>query len=218
MSLKDMLDEAKREAQEGGSLFFGKDAEGEAKAEGKTEGSTGFSRRSTAKARPVREQASGVRVISAEDAKAGRSGKKTSEMTKEERKADRAARRDEDDLRNSVANILLKQDEAYQHTQRIWWIALGVGFAMTLISFFLTWIVGRDEVVANATYTIISLVSLMLAYVCIIGAFVYDFIKGRPVRRRVDDEVHGMTRKRLETIVREDAEAEAEKRAAKKAK
>ena len=86
MSLRETLDAAKREAQEGGSLIFGKDAK-DAEAEEAT--ATRSNKRSAANAKPTRERAANVRVVSSEDAKNGATGKKESEMSKEERKAAR---------------------------------------------------------------------------------------------------------------------------------
>lgn len=212
MSLRDTLDAARKEAQEGGGIPFGKGKDEKGEAE---DASAGFSRRSTAKAKPTRERASSVRVVSADDAKAGRSGKKPSEMTKEERKAERAAQREIDDLRNMAANALLKKDPEYSFTQRVWWIALGLGFAMTLVSFGLNWLMQRNASYATNLYAGIAIVSLVLAYVFIIGAFIFDLVKARPIRKRVDAEVHGMTRKHLEQILREDALERDAKRASK---
>ena len=68
----------------------------------------------------------------------------------------------------------------------------------------------------SAGIDVVALISLVLAYVCIIGAFIYDLMKARPIRKRVDAEVKGMTKRRLEQIIREDAEREAAEKAAKK--
>lgn len=216
MSLRETLEAAKQEAQEGGSLFFGKgkgEEEGEEASPAAT--TTGFSRRSTAKAKPTRERAASVRVVTVEDAKAGRSGKKPSEMTKEERKAESEARRSADDLRHSAATVLLAHDEEYQLTQRIWWIALGAGFVCTLISFGINYLMNKNEAYATMTYASIAMVTLVLAYVFILGSFVYDFIKGRPIRKRVDEEVKSMSKKKLEQLVTEDAKEKAAKKAGK---
>lgn len=212
MSLRDTLDAARKEAQEGGGIPFGKGKDDKAEDE---DSSAGFSRRSTAKAKPTRERASSVRVVSTSDAKAGRSGKKPSEMTKEERKAERERRRDNDDLRNLAANALLKQDPTYKQQQRIWWIALGSGFGFTIVSFIINWMMNNNPAYANGTYAMVALISLVLAYVLIIGAFIYDMIKSRPIRKQYDEKVKGMSKKKLEQIIREDEEAKAAKKAKK---
>lgn len=207
MSLRDTIEAAKREAQEAGSIFGGKekkDADGAQQEE-----SVGFSKRSTARAKPVTAAASSVRVVSVEDAKEGRSGKKASEMTKEERKADRAARQASDDRRVTVANIILKDDPEYKKTQKVWWVLLGTGLVLTIFSFGVNAYLNRVENVDTALASrlvVAAMVTLVTAYVCIIGAFIYDLVKARPIRKRVDAEVKGMTRKKLEQLIREDAE------------
>lgn len=207
MSLRDTIEAAKREAQEAGSVFSGKekkDADGAQQEE-----SVGFSKRSTARAKPVTAAASSVRVVSAEDAKEGRSGKKASEMTKEERKADRAARQASDDRRVTVANIILKDDPEYKKTQKVWWVLLGTGLVLTIFSFGVNAYLNRVENVDTALASrlvVAAMVTLVTAYVCIIGAFIYDLVKARPIRKRVDAEVKGMTKKKLEQLIREDAE------------
>lgn len=208
MSLRDTIDAARREAQEAGGIFSGKDNK---EAEETKQESTGFSKRSAARAKPTTAAASSVRVVSAEDAKEGRSGKKTNEMTKEERKADRAARRESDDRRVTAANILLKRDPEYARTQKMWWILLGLGLALTIFSFavnaYLNNAEGVDPTFAQRL-VVGAIVTLVMAYVCIIGAFIYDLVKARPIRKRVDAEVKGMTRRRIEQLIREDAEGE----------
>ena len=129
MSLRDTLDAARKEVEEGGSFPFGKkDKEEEAAAE-----TSGFSKRSTAKAKPTRERAASVRVVSSEAAKSAGGGKAAADMSKEERKAARDERRAKEDLEAMARSILLKQDEEYQRPQRNWWILLGVGFGGTVI-------------------------------------------------------------------------------------
>lgn len=208
MSLRDTIDAARREAQEAGGIFSGKDNK---EAEETKQESTGFSKRSAARAKPTTAAASSVRVVSAEDAKEGRSGKKANEMTKEERKADRAARRESDDRRVTAANILLKRDPEYARTQKMWWILLGLGLALTIFSFavnaYLNNAEGVDPTFAQRL-VVGAIVTLVMAYVCIIGAFIYDLVKARPIRKRVDAEVKGMTRRRIEQLIREDAEGE----------
>lgn len=214
MSLRDTLEAARREAQEADSIFAG--GSGDKAKDAQEEERGGFSRKSAARARPTSAAASSVRVVSVEDAKRGKSGKKTSEMTKEERKAERAARRDVEDRKSMAANILLKRDPVSQRGQKLWWVLLGIGLVMTLISF------GINLYMQNSSatefpilITVTAMASIVLAYVCIIGAFIYDFVKVRPVRRRIDDEVNGMSKRRIEQLIAEDV-AELERKKAEK--
>ena len=214
MSLRETLDAAKREAQEGGSLIFGKDAK-DAEAEEAT--ATRSNKRSAANAKPTRERAANVRVVSSEDAKNGATGKKESEMSKEERKAARQKQRAKEDLAASVRNILLDADPAYKRTQHVWWVMLGVGFAMTLATFGINYALNNMESPDPSSPLVsIAMIAIVVAYVCVFGAFIYDWRKGRPIRKEVDARVDGMTRKKMEQIVREDAERKAAEREAKK--
>ena len=93
-----------------------------------------------------------------------------------------------------------------------------MGLGLTVVSFGINYMLNRtgaDTSGANVLVPV-ALISLVLAYVCIIGAFIYDLMKARPIRKRVDAEVKGMTKRRLEQIIREDAEREAAEKAAKK--
>ncbi len=207
MTLRETIEAAKLEAQEAGSIFTSKESKEE---EPEKRESTGFSKRSTARAKPVSSAASSVRVVSAEDAKMGRSGKKTSEMTKEERKAERAAVRDREDLMTSAASILLKRDEEYKRNQRIWWILLGIGLALSLIALGINYLLSHGQ--QSEQLVVVAMVTIVMAYVSIIAAFIFDLTKSRPIRRRVDGEVKSMSRKKLEQIVREDAEEKAAKK------
>ena len=214
MSLRETLDAAKREAQEGGSLIFGKDAK-DAEAEEAT--ATRSNKRSAANAKPTRERAANVRVVSSEDAKNGATGKKESEMSKEERKAARQKQRAKEDLAASVRNILLVADPAYKRTQHVWWVMLGVGFAMTLATFGINYALNNMESPDPSSPLVsIAMIAIVVAYVCVFGAFIYDWRKGRPIRKEVDARVDGMTRKKMEQIVREDAARKAAEREAKK--
>ena len=169
MSLRETLDAAKREAQEGGSLIFGKDAK-DAEAEEAT--ATRSNKRSAANAKPTRERAANVRVVSSEDAKNGATGKKESEMSKEERKAARQKQRAKEDLAASVRNILLDADPAYKRTQHVWWVMLGVGFAMTLATFGINYALNNMESPDPSSPLVsIAMIAIVVAYVCVFGAF-----------------------------------------------
>jgi flagellar biosynthesis/type III secretory pathway M-ring protein FliF/YscJ len=67
-----------------------------------------------------------------------------------------------------------------------------------------------------------AMVSLVLAYVGIIGAFIFDFVRIRPLRNKMEAAAKGLTEKKRQAIIDEDyAEAErrrVEKEARKQAK
>ena len=169
---------------------------------------------SAAGARPAREAAASVRM------EGERAKKNPATMTKEEKKAARAEERRLEDKRNTAYDYMLRSDPDYTKTNKTWWILLGVGFAMTIVSLLFTYVFnnGKDGMGVIAT------VALILAYVFIIAAFVYDFRKRRKCRKAAEKRLQGMNDKRVAEYVHAENEklkkqqiAEEEAKAAKKA-
>ncbi len=165
---------------------------------------------SAAGAKPAREAAASVRM------EGERSKKNPVTMTKEEKKAARAEERRLEDRRNTAYDYMLKGDEGYAKTNKVWWILLGVGFAMTVVSLVFTYALGNEGGMG-----IVAIVSLVLAYAFIIAAFVYDFTKRRKYRRAAEKRLQGMNDKRVADFVKAEnakaRKAEEEKEAAKAA-
>ncbi len=212
MSLRDTIEAARKEAEEAGSIPAVSPKPKATKAEGTgDEGDrprTGFTRRSVTRARPAREAASGVRVVSSEKVRRGTqtsSGKSESEMTKEERRAARNARRDDEDRRATASRILLDQRPEFKKSQHVWWALIGSGLVITLITWSITYF--RPEAATNpgSPAGIVMLVAIVLAYVAIIASFVYDWRKVRPLRRAVDAEVASMSSKKVIALLESDA-------------
>ena len=202
MSLLDTIKGAREEAQEAGTLLSSKKDEGTtAAAEGDAPStSAGFSRRSTARAKPTREAAGSVRT----------SAKSQAEMSKEEKKAAREAKRTEEDLLYEAKKAYLNKSDAYRFTQRVWWGLLGGGMVCSVISFLIMRNMqsnGGNESMATA-----SVVLMVLAYVLIIGAFIYDLIKVRPLRNEANEKLAGMSKKRLNQLIAEEEERKAAKK------
>ncbi len=170
---------------------------------------------SAAGAKPSREAAASVRM------EGERSKKNPVTMTKEEKKAARAEERRLEDRRNTAYDYILKNDPDYAKTNKTWWILLGVGFAMTIVSLVFTYVLGDEGGMG-----IVAVVSLVLAYAFIIAAFVYDFRKRRKFRRAAEKRLQGMNDKKVADFVKAenakaiaaDAQKEAEKAAKKAAK
>ena len=217
MSLLDTIKGARAEAADAASqrTIAKKDEAAEAEGEAATgagagaaqkqQSSQGFSRRSTARAKPARKAAGSVST----------KAKPKSEMTKEERKAERAKRRDDEDLAYDVKKTLLESDEAYRKTQRVWWVLLICGIALTLMS----WGVMRymqQNSLQNQNLAIVSIACMVVAYALVIGAFIYDIIKVRPMRKRADEKVSGMTKRRMQRVLDEEEARRQEARKAKK--
>jgi len=212
MSLRDVIDGARQEAQANRDELRKTDRDNDGKPADDQEDSYGFTRRSASRAKPVRDKAGSVRVV-----EAGKSSSKPkSEMTRAEKKAEREKERDRDDRRRMVRDTILEQTEGYGRSQKIWWIMLGIGMGCTIISFGLNQTMGASTEGAIAPQFIL----IMLAYVCIIGAFVYDFVKARPLRKKADEQVRAMTDKKVNKFIHEVKERErkaaAEKEKAKK--
>lgn len=231
MSLRDTINGAREEAKEANAPLAKKGEKNEdANADDDAE-RTGFTKRSVTRAKPTREAAAGVRVVAAGSTSGGGrksaskvTGKSEAEMTKEEKKAYRAERRNEQDRRTSASTVLLKQTPGYKRSQRIWWTLLGTGFGCTIVSWLLPTVF--PDLVGDGTTPvgIFDMILLVLAYVLIIWAFVYDWRVVRPMRKAADATVNSMTNKKVgrvlrgeaNEIAREQAEA-AEAKAAKKA-
>ena len=202
MSLLDTIKGAREEA-EANSLRTKKTENADATdgSQSTTSASAGFSRRSAARAKPAREAAKSVRV----------GDKPASEMTKEEKKAARAAKRKDEDLMLDAKRVVLEEREDYRRTQRIWWGMVIVGLVFSVISFF--WVRYMQNS-GNATNVGagVSMALMVLAYVLIIGAFIYDIVKVRPLRKEADDKILGMSKRKLQQVVDEGEERKAAKK------
>lgn len=175
---------------------------------------TGMARKSASSAKPAREAAASVRVVKKQKDKLGNTH--TSGMSKEEKKAQRKAEREEDDQVYNIANMVLQHNELYKKNRRIWWGLMCGGLAFVIISFAIAWAVGSQN--ATTTSNVLAIAALVLAYVGIFGALIWDFVKIRPIRTQTQDEVRSMSVKRRIKVV-EDCNAKDEaKEAAKKAK
>lgn len=219
MSLLDTINAAKEEAKRAGTLPFGNDAKGEADAaahDARGDAATsanatagekkGALKSSSARAKPAREKAAGVREASKKPP--------VSQMSKVERRRARAQERDDRDRRLTVSRILLNRNPEYRHHQHITWSMLGTGFAAIVCS----WIVNLcyreayNEPTSPAGMVVIGLI--VVAYALVIISFIYDIRTTRPLRRITDDRVAGMTTKKLISILNDEAaHVEAEKQA-----
>ena len=115
-----------------------------------------------------------------------------------------------------ASQIILKQQEGYDKARRLWWILVGVGLACTLAS----WGIMRymqttsgGTLAENEFLAAASLGLMVLAYVLIIGAFIYDIRKIRPMRKHADEVTSAMTDKRRKRLI---AEEEQRKKESKK--
>lgn len=179
--------------------------------------SSGITRKSPTKAKPVREAAGSVRVVAKKKNPDGSTS--TVGMTKEEKKEARRAEREEEDIFNSLTNAMLKADELYTSRRRIWWVFLGLGLVFVVAAFVSGYIGapdGSNMYDLSTTGGVLSVVSLVLAYVFIITSLVYEWMKIRPIRNEKQDRVTSLSPKKRRAMLADLYEADERKRAEKK--
>ena len=209
MPLKDTSEGALQEAEGNTVSRPKKEAESVAADDDKK----GFSRSSAAKARPAREAASSVRVSSGSSSKGGLG----TPETKEEKRDRRRREREEENLRNRAYDLVLRSMPDYRRTDRVFWILVGVGMVFAVISLVAMYRFGEVTDVTSPV-GMFSTGALLLAYVCIIGAIIFDFVKRRPFRKQAQARVGGLTEKKLIELFEQDRAAQVARQAAKEAR
>lgn len=212
MSLRDTIEGARREA-EGNAVGRPKKEAADAAAE--NDEKRGFSRSSAAKARPAREAAASVRTGSASSSKSGVFGGKTE--TKDEKRERKRKEREETDLRNRAYDLVLRNMPEYRRTERVFWIMVGVGLAMAVVSLACVYFFGETTNLSTWQGAL-SVGTLVGAYACIIAAIIYDFAKRRPFRKQVQARVNGLTDKRLADLFEQERARQLADKAAKEAR
>lgn len=185
--------------------------------ENEKKSSSGITRKSPTKAKPVREAASSVRVVAKKKNPDGSTS--TVGMTKEEKKEVRRAEREEEDIFNSLTNAMLKADELYTSRRRMWWVFLGLGLVFVVAAFVSGYIGapdGSNMYDLSTTGGVLSVVSLVLAYVFIITSLVYEWMKIRPIRNEKQDKVTSLSPKKRRAMLADLYEADERKRVEKK--
>lgn len=175
---------------------------------------TGATRKSAASAKPARAAAGSVRVVSA-SAKTRRKeyeqGESLEGLSKAEKKARKQELRAKEDRMYSAANILMKQDEEYRSKRRFFWVLEAVGIVGIVVVWLMLTGVFNSFVPAG-TIAVGQLVGLGIAYAFVIGGFVYDLVKIRPLRNFYKAQVAGMTDRKVIEVLEEEAEREAAKK------
>ena len=171
---------------------------------------TGVARKSAASAKPARQAASSVRVVPA-SSKARRKelekGENLEGLSKEEK---RAKQRAKEDRIYTVSNILLKQDEDYTKRRRIWWAVLAIGMVL-VVAIWASLYFAPAGMVSSP----VQMVGIVLSYVVILGDFIYDFVRIRPLRNMYRAQAEGMSDNKLNAVIERSA-AEEDKKASKK--
>ncbi|OUO33601.1 hypothetical protein [Olsenella sp. An293] len=204
MSLRDTIDGARREAEGNAVGRPKKEAENIGAGE---EEKKGFSRSSAAKARPSREAASSVRMASKP-----KSSAVPGTESKEEKRERKRREREEQDFRNRAYDLLLRSNPDYKRTERVFWIILGIGLALAVISLVCVYLFGQDPDMGSWE-GILSVGSLVAAYGFMIASFFYDWAKRRPYRKETEGRVRGLSDKKLlELLEKARAEEDAKKK------
>ena len=205
MSLMDTIKGARQEVNESGVLENGvavkrKNRDQNDKQDATASGNAqGFTRRSASKARPSRQQAAGVRVVSS-------SGKQKAKgnQTKEELKAERKHDREISDLRYNVSQKMLEQRDDYSKARKLWWKFLIGGVVLMVASVGIYMAVSNMGTSSPEWLALLGMVTMVGAYVVVIAGLVYDWRVIRPMRKETDAYVQSMSEKRLVTTINKD--------------
>lgn len=217
MSLKDTIRGAREEASASGNPFErSSSTDQEAQGQGASSTKRAGARRSVARAKPSREAAAGVRVVSSN----GKQKNSKENMTKEERKAERKAERELEDRRYSLTQAYMNEDEEYKQARKRWWIFLGVGMGLVVVAFTLYGIVNQQGTSVHPAIPFLAMGTMACSYIAIIGGLIYDWVKIRPMRKKVEKRVASMSDKRVKTTLNQKAreQAEEEERSKRKRK
>lgn len=199
-------DEKKAEAADAGAATSASRSVAGANA-GSSSGS-GVMKRSVARAKPKREAAQGVRVISATaSGAASKEPSLSATMTREQR---RQARQEQNRLRDRImlaSTIVLSKNPEYRAKRKIWWALIVVGLVSTTFTFAVMFIAPKGSSSDLRTvWGMSSAATLFIAYAGIIAAFLYDYVTIRPLRDLADSRVKAMSMKKIDLLLREDAE------------
>lgn len=196
MSLKDTIRGAREEAAANSIINSRNGADKSAEAADAAAPSTnaqGFTRRSAARSKPAREAAAGVRVVSS-------SGKvkKKSNMTKAEQKEERNRQREDEDRRYNVREMLLEEDEEFKRVNKVWHRLLIVGGVIIFVALTLYGLVNTQANPENgALLATAALVTMLVAYVIMGVALIYNWRMVRPLRIEYDHRVASMSDKKV---------------------
>lgn len=164
---------------------------------------TGMARKSASSAKPARAAAGSVRVVPT-TAKAKRAaaerGEDLSNLSKEEKKARKAELRREEDRIYTASSQLMKEDPDYPRLRRIWWVLLAIGIAALIGTWVMLAVMGQDGMATSAGQTA-QFALIIGAYAAIIIAFIFDFMKIRPIRNACREKAAGMTAAKLDEVI-----------------
>ncbi len=109
----------------------------------------------------------------------------------------------------TVSNILLKRDGDYTKRRRIWWAVLAIGMVL-VVAIWASLYFAPGGTVSSP----VQMVGIVLSYVIILGDFIYDFARIRPLRNMYRAQAEACPNK-LNALI-ERAAAEEDKKDSKK--
>lgn len=178
----------------------------------------GMTRKSAGSAKPARAAAASVRVVPAsskEKRKQLERGEDLSKLTKEEKKARKAELRRQEDRVYAASNILMREDADYPKRRKVFWGIMILGIVFIAIGWAMLMFFGDA---AGSQYQTLEIIAIALAYVCIIGGFIYDMVRIRPIRNHARATAEGMSDAKIDDVLDRASKKDAEKRAARDAK
>lgn len=178
----------------------------------------GMTRKSAGSAKPARAAAASVRVVPA-SSKAKRQqlerGEDLSNLSHEEKKARKQELRRQEDRIYSAANVLMREDEEYMRQRKIFWMIMVLGIVFIAIGWAMLLAFGDAP---ERSYQTLEIAAIALSYVCIIGGFIYDMVKIRPIRNKHRAVAEGMSDAKLLDVLERAAAKDDQKRAEREAK
>lgn len=207
MSFLDTLNGARSEVTENRDAAKKKAEEA---VEEDEKGKGGFEKKSVTRAKPAREAAAGVRVVTSSGKPKG-PGKAPVEMTKEEKRAQRQKQRDEEDRRTMAAQALLRKDPTYQKYHKISMGMIVSGLICTGLSWVIVLVAPTDSTDMGTTWGVLAVVTLVIAYIGVIGGFIMDWARLHKLRNSYNDRVRSMKDKQLNAVIEQDRRELAEK-------
>ena len=212
MSFRDTLNGAREELNENRDAYKKSEETIEQDTQEEPK-STGFEKKSVTRAKPAREAAAGVCVVtsSGKVKKASGTSKPRSEMTKEEKRAQRQKERDAEDRRTMAAQALLKKDPTYQKWHGISMGMIVAGLVCTALSWVIAFAVPDSQTDLTSFWGVMAIVMLVVAYIGVIGGFIMDWARLHKVRNMYNDRVRGLKEKQLNAIIEQSNQEVADK-------
>ena len=109
-----------------------------------------------------------------------------------------------------MSNILLKRDGDYTKRRRIWWAVLAIGMVL-VVAIWASLYFAPGGTVSSP----VQMVGIVLSYVIILGDFIYDFARIRPLRNMYRAQAEACPRT-SSTLLSRRAAAEEDKKDSKK--